>query len=124
MTRLLAPLTAALLLAACATQQAYEGPARSRSDIAVIEGGPAVNAGLPIVPIIRKIDDRVVHFGYSQVAVEPGTHRVLVDCVMQSAHTTTRHELSIEAYPGRRYVLSGESEPGNRRCGAVRVEER
>jgi len=124
MTRLTLAILTASLLAACATQRAYEGPARSRGDIAVIEGGPAVNAGLPIVPIIRKIDDRVVHFGYSQVAVEPGTHRVLVDCVMQSAHTTTRHELSIEVYPGRRYRLVGESEAGNRRCGTVRVEER
>jgi len=43
---------------------------------------------------------------------------------MSQTHTTTRFELSVETYPGHRYVLFAESAPGNSRCGAVRIEER
>jgi hypothetical protein len=115
---------AALALAGCATERGYEGPARPPGELAVIEGAPSVNAGLPLAPLLRKVDERVVGVGYSRVQVAPGTHRVLVDCVMSAEHTTTRFELSIETYPGRRYVLVADSAPGNRHCGAVRVEER
>lgn len=112
------------LIAGCATQKAYEGPSRSARDLAVIQGSPRFNAGLPLVPSIRKVDDVVVHVGYSQVTVVPGTHRLLVDCVMSETHSTTRHELNVEVYSGRRYVLVAESGPGNRRCGSVHLEER
>jgi hypothetical protein len=112
------------LLGGCATEHFYEGPALPADELAVIEGAPSVNAGLPLAPIIRKVDERVVRFGHSRVAVAPGTHRVLVDCVMAETHSTTRFELSIETYAGRRYVLVPDSAPGNQRCGAVRVDER
>jgi hypothetical protein len=121
------PLVMALLLAlaaGCATEQAYEGPARPALELAVIEGAPPLNAGLPIAPVLRKVDDRVVGVGYSRVTVVPGTHRVLIDCVMAQTHTTTRFELDIETFAGRRYVLVADSAPGNQRCGDVRVEER
>jgi hypothetical protein len=112
------------LAAGCATERAYEGPPRPAAELAVIEGAPPLNAGLPLAPILRKVDDRVVGVGYSRVTVAPGTHRVLVDCVMAQTHATTRFELDIEAYAGRRYVLVAESAAGNQRCGDVRVEER
>jgi hypothetical protein len=112
------------LAASCATEQAYEGPSRPAAELAVIEGAPSLNAGLPLAPILRKVDDRVVGVGYSRVTVAPGTHRVLVDCVMAQTHATTRFELDIEAYAGRRYVLVAESAAGNQRCGDVRVDER
>ncbi|MBS0376594.1 MAG: hypothetical protein JSR73_18625 [Proteobacteria bacterium] len=117
-------LLVALVLAGCATERGYEGPIRPAGELAVIEGAPRVNAGLPLAPLLRKVDERVVGVGYSRVQVAPGTHRVLVDCVMAAAHTTTRFELSIETYPGRRYVLVADSAPGNQRCAEVRVEER
>ena len=112
------------LLAACATERVYEGPAQPAGELAVIEGAPRVNAGLPLAPVLRKVDDRVVGVGYSRVSVAPGTHHLLVDCVMSQTHTTTRFELSVETYPGHRYVLQADSAPGNTRCGAVRIEER
>ena len=111
-------------LAACATERGYEGPTQPAGELAVIEGAPRVNAGLPLAPVLRKVDDRIVGIGYSRVSVAPGTHRLLVDCVMSQTHTTTRFELSVETYPGHRYVLLADSAPGNTRCGAVRVEER
>ena len=113
-----------VLLGGCATERSYDGPARPAGELATIEGAPRVNAGLPLAPLLRKIDDRVVGVGYSRVTVLPGTHHVLVDCVMAESHTTTRFDLEIETYAGRRYVLVGESAPGNQRCGAVRVDER
>jgi hypothetical protein len=112
------------LLGGCATERFYEGAARPAAELAVIEGAPRISAGLPLSPLLRKVDERVVGIGYARVAVAPGTHHVLVDCVMAQTHTTTRFELSIETYAGRRYVLVAESAPGNLRCGAVRVEER
>jgi hypothetical protein len=115
---------ACLLLGACATQRGYDGAVRPGRDVAVIEGAPRVSAGLPLVAVLRKVDERVVTVGHSKVAVEPGEHRVLVDCTMAATHVTTRHELKFETYPGRRYVLVADSAPGNRACGAVRVDER
>jgi len=114
----------AALAAGCATERAYEGPARPAAELAVIEGAPSLNAGLPVAPVLRKVDDRVVGVGYSRVSVAPGSHRVLVDCIMAQAHTTTRFELDVETFAGRRYVLVADSAPGNQRCGDVRVEER
>lgn len=114
----------ALPLAGCATMRGYEGPARAGRDVAVIVGSPPISAGLPLAAVLRKVDERVVVLGYSKVAVEPGEHRVLVDCVMAATHSTTRHELKFEAYSGRRYVLVPESAPGNAACGGVRVDER
>jgi hypothetical protein len=111
------------LLVGCATQRVYPGPARPAAELAVIEGAPRLSAGLPLAALLRKVDDSVVGVGYSRVMVAPGTHRVLVDCVLSAAHTTTRFELDIETYAGRRYVLIADSAPGNQRCGAVRVEE-
>ena len=112
------------LLGGCATERAYEGTARPAAELATIEGAPRVSAGLPLAPLLRKVDERVVGVEYSRVAVAPGTHHVLVDCVMAETHTTTRFELEIETYAGRRYVLVADSAPGNQRCGGVRVDER
>jgi hypothetical protein len=112
-----------LLMSACAAQQAYDGAERPAAEVAVIEGTLPVTAGLPITARIRKIDDRVVRFGYSKVSVVDGPHHVLVDCVMQSARSTTRFGLDFETYAGHRYVLHPESAPGNRSCSGVMVEE-
>ncbi len=112
------------LAAGCATERAYRGPAKPSSELALIEGAPRINAGLPLAPVIRKVDEQVVGLPYATVEVAPGLHYVLVDCVMAQTHTTTRYLLEIETYPGRRYVLVAESAPGNRHCDRVLVEER
>jgi hypothetical protein len=119
-----APAVLLVLLAGCATERSYEGPARPAAELATIEGAPRVSAGLPLAPLLRKVDDRVVGVEYSRVTVLPGAHHVIVDCVMSQTHTTTRFQLDIETYPGRRYLLVADSAPGNQRCGAVRVDER
>jgi hypothetical protein len=112
----------AWVLAGCATQAAYEGALRPRSETAVIVGAPRVNAGLPLAPVLRKVDDRVITWENSRVAVLPGEHRLLVDCVM--GRSTARFELFLDAKAGRAYVLIAESAAGNQYCGGVRLEER
>jgi hypothetical protein len=111
-----------LAIAGCATERGYEGPVRPARELAVIEGAPRVNAGLPLVPVIRKIDDRVLEWKYSSVEVLPGEHRLLVDCSRE--RSTTRYDLYLIARAGHRYVLVAESSPGNHSCESVRIEER
>jgi hypothetical protein len=123
MTRTAAVLPAAALLAACATLQAYDGPRWAAGELALIDGDPRINAGLPLAAVIRKIDARVVGVGYSRVTVAPGSHLLLVDCVMAATHTTSRFELNVSVEAGRRYRLVSDSAPGNGRCGAVRLED-
>ena len=112
-----------LALGGCATARVYEG-SHPASDLGRIEGDPALNAGLPIAAIIRKVDSTPIGVAYSRVWVLPGTHAVLVDCLVPSAHTTTRFELNIEVEAGERYVLVPESATGNRNCSEVRIRAR
>ncbi len=122
--RTVAVLLVAALLAACATEQAYDGPRRAAGEVALIAGDPRINAGLPLAAVIRKIDARVVGIGYSRVAVAPGSHVLLVDCMMAATHETSRFEIDVSVAAGRHYRLMSDSAPGNGRCGAVRLEER
>jgi hypothetical protein len=118
------PLAALAALAGCATQRAYPGPARPKAEVARIVGSPALNAGLPIEAVIRKVDSTVIGVVYSHVQVLPGPHTILVDCLMSAEHTTVRFALELTAEAGERYVLVPESAPGNRSCGEVRIERR
>jgi hypothetical protein len=108
-------------LAGCGTERAYEGPELPSSEQALIIGDPQVASGFPIRAVIRKVDARVPKFGNSSVAVLPGQHAVLVDCVMAN-HAVVRFPLTIEAEAGRRYVLRAQSTPGNRTCADVQVD--
>jgi len=122
--RLLALAAVALvgtLAAGCATQKVYEGPVKPRGDLARIDGSPALNAGLPIQAILRKVDKTEIGVRFSRVLVEPGVHELLVDCLIPAAHTTTRFELSIDVSAGDHYVLEPESAPGNKVCSEVRI---
>lgn len=110
-------------LAGCGTERAYEGPEKPMAEAALIVGAPQMTSGVPIKAVIRKVDNRVPKFGMSTMAVLPGRHEVLVDCVMAN-HATVRFPLVIEAEAGRQYVLRAESTPGNRTCADVKVDER
>ncbi len=122
----LAPLALplALALAGCATLQAYPGPTKLSAELARIDGSPALNAGLPIAAIIRKVDATTIGVAYARVLVLPGSHSVLVDCLMKAAHTTTRFELNLDVSAGDHYVLEPESAPGNQNCSEVRAVPR
>ena len=116
-------LVAASALAGCATYAAYDGT-RPEEGVATIHADPRINAGLPMTVTLRRVDAREIGPQYSNVAVSAGAHRLLVDCTMGPAHSTTRHELNVEVEPGGHYRLVAESAPGNRTCGDVRLEPR
>jgi hypothetical protein len=119
-----AAIVALVVLGACATERVYQGPVRPPRELALIEGAPRINAGLPIAAVIRKVDERRIRFGYSRVTVAPGSHVLLIDCLMAEARTTTRFEIEVDVEEGRRYRLVADSAPGNQRCSAVRLEAR
>ena len=114
----------AALAAGCATERLYTGPARAPAEVAIVDGDPRINAGLPLTAVLREVDGRVLALATSRVALEPGRHVLLVDCIMAETRSTTRHELEVEVEAGGRYRLAADSEPGNRRCGAVRLKAR
>lgn len=122
--RLAAALATSLAAGACATQAAYDGPTRPRGELAVIEGNPRFNAGLPVVVSVRRVGERDVGVASSRVSVLPGQHRLLLDCTVAATGTTSRHQLDVEVVAGGRYRLVADTAPGNQRCGEVRLEAR
>ena len=119
--RVPASLFVMVLSAGCATVDVGElGP--SSAPAARLTADPRFNAGLPVTVALRKIDDIEVGPFYSHARLSAGPHRVLVDCSVIAAQSTTRFELKLDAEPGARYRLVAELEPGNRSCREVRVE--
>lgn len=104
------------------TQQSYEGPKLPADEVAHISGDLRVTAGAPISIILRKVDDRVLGWSESGVDVLPGSHRLLVDCLIQETSSTSRHSIDAEVAAGRRYKLVADF--GRRECESVRLEVR
>jgi hypothetical protein len=123
MRRLLLPAVAALDLAACATFQAYEGPARPAAETAIIRGDAKLRAEMPLALMIRSVDGRAVDLRYSSVAVTEGHHVVIVDCQVGGVGgTTSRHHVEVDAEGGESYRLQADMRPGNASCARVYVE--
>jgi len=113
----------AVMLAACATYRAYEGPARPASEIAVIRGDAKLRANMPLALVIRAIDGQPVDLRYSSVAVGRGHHSLIVDCQVGGASgATTRHHVEVDADGGESYRLQAEMQPGNATCRRVYLE--
>lgn len=106
------------------TQQSYEGPRRPSDEVAHISGDLRVTAGAPLSVILRKVDDRTLGLSESGVDVLPGSHRLLVDCLIRETSSTTRHAIEADVAAGRRYKLVADTGPGLRECEAVRLEVR
>jgi len=109
------------VVSACARLQLYEGPEQSRSEVARIIADPKINAGLPMVAVLREVDDRVINWNVNTVDVLPGEHRLLVDCEIGSS--TTRFEIKVKAIAGYRYRTQIEVAPGNHVCQNVTLVE-
>ena len=54
------PFVAALLLAGCATERAYEGPPLAADQRAIVRSDPVVSAGAPLQVRLRQVDGRDV----------------------------------------------------------------
>lgn len=110
-------------VSACMTLQAYDGASQPKSELAVIKGDYRVRLGTPPVSLfLRRVDDRVLKLSQSAVAVEPGEHELLVDCLVKEEQRETRHSINIDVDVGV-YRLVPEMSPGNRSCATVRLDK-
>lgn len=103
------------------TLQAYDGPKQSKTELAVIKGDYRIRAGAPVSLILRRVDDRILDLRYSAVALEPGKHELLVDCLVKEYQTETRHAVQVDLDSGV-YRLMPDMAPGNRSCATVHLE--
>lgn len=110
-----------LTLSACMTLRAYDGPTRASSELVIIKGDYRVRAGAPVSVILRRVDDRTLTLRHSAVAIEPGQHELLVDCLVKEYDKETRHFLQVDLDAGI-YRLVPEMAPGNRGCATVRLD--
>lgn len=109
--------------AGCMTLQAYAGTRQPKSELAIIKGDYRIRLGTPPVSLIlRRVDDRVLKLSHSAVAVEPGQHELLVDCLVKEYQTETRHALNVDVDVGV-YRLIPEMSRGNRGCATVRLDK-
>jgi hypothetical protein len=111
-----------LVLAGCGTFQAYEGPKRADSELAIVSGSSKFSANTPLALIIRSVDERTVDVRYSSVALTPGKHQLIVDCHLgEEAAAASRHILDVDVGAGDRYRLDAVMRPGNRSCERVEL---
>lgn len=112
-------LAAACALAGCFSVQGYEGARREAGELARISGDPSVNAGSPLILVLRKVDERTLNVAQTTVEVLPGKHTLLVDCRISENLSLTRHSVEVEVHAGEDYRLTADIEPGMRGCSAV-----
>jgi hypothetical protein len=115
-------ITAFALSAGCMTQQAYDGPKLARDEVARISGDLRFNAGVPVSALLRQVDGHTLKLSENSVDVAPGSHRLLVDCLVQETGSTNRFSLDVDVGAGERYRLVAETAAGQRECSAVRLE--
>lgn len=92
-----------LLVCGCGMTRMYEGPARHREEVAVIQGTKGV---LSHVSILR-VDDRAVGLTDSSAEILPGKHRVRLH--RSKGNTWTQGSLEFEAKGGHTYQADGET---------------
>jgi hypothetical protein len=109
-----------LLPAGCATERAYDGPRLPAAERAVVHADPAVSAGLPVQLRLRQVDERSIPLAASSVELQPGPHRLLVDCRVTESGTTERFTLDVELEPGGKYRLVAVA--STRNCEAVELQ--
>jgi len=112
-----AALVVAALLAGCATERAYEGPALPKDERAIVRSDPVVSAGAPLQVRLRQVDGRDVGLTASQVELPPGKHEFLVDCRVAESGSVRRFTVSGELDAGGRYRLVADATTRN--CEAV-----
>ena len=116
-------MVAALLgLAGCMTQQAYDGPRLARDEVAHISGDLRFTAGAPVSALLRQVDEHTLSVSQNGVDVDPGSHRLLVDCVVRETGSTSRFSLDVDVFAGRRYRLVPETGAAREGCIAVHLE--
>src|SRR5882724_6285275 len=95
----------AILISGCAATQAYDGPPKSREQIAVItgmSGWEITNMG--IAARVTRIDGKELAEASSKIEVLPGKHEIEVECWMQRVPKSTNVN-SIDAEAGVDYLI-------------------
>jgi len=115
-------LATAVACGGCMSAQLYDGPKRDPEEVARISGDPVVTAGSPITVILRRVDGQDIGLTQTTVELLEGEHSLLVDCRIAETKSTSRHELKVEVFGGRRYRLRAESGAGLRGCSGVSLE--
>lgn len=104
------------------TLHAYDGAKQPKTELATIKGDYRVTAGVPVSLFLRRVDERVVDWFHNAVALEPGKHELLVDCVVSESQSQTRYAIDIDVDAGA-YRLKPDMAPGNRSCENVHLEK-
>jgi hypothetical protein len=113
------PAVAAVLLAGCATERAYEGPPLAKEVAAVVRADPVVSAGLPVQVRIRRVDDRDVGLSASSVELPAGEHAIVVDCRVAESGSLRRFTVEATLDAGGRYRLVANTSARN--CESVEL---
>lgn len=93
-----------LFIISCSTTQMYDGPKRSRDQIAVINGmSPLDPLTLGISAQVKKVDGKPVPGSGTKIEVLPGEHEFEVYCSMSGRSFTGTMTLNIEA--GGDYII-------------------
>lgn len=115
-------LCAAVLCSGCASLQGYEGAKRPSDEVARISGDLRVTAGSPISVLLRQVDGHTLNLSENAVDVLPGTHTLLVDCIIRETSRTSRYSIEADVSAGRHYKLRAETAPGMRECSGVELQ--
>jgi hypothetical protein len=119
---ILVAIGACCLFAGCATLATGDTAAQAGGQVATIVGDPRFNAGLPVIVVLRKVDEQVVDGRYSRVTVTPGRHRLLVDCQVAEPRSVARFTIDEEFEAGGHYRLRAEAAGGDRGCTRVYLD--
>jgi hypothetical protein len=109
-------------LAGCGTLKV--GTEDSTLERAVVRADPRINAGLPVVVALRKVDETAIGVLYSGASVAAGPHRLLVDCRVGTTGEIVRFALEVSLAGGSAYRLVADLKPGLRTCDEVRLVRR
>ena len=111
-----------LLCSGCASLQGYDGAKRPGEEVARISGDLRVTAGSPVSVLLRQVDGHTLNLSENGVDVLPGTHTLLVDCLIKETSRTSRYSIEADVSAGRHYKLRPQTAAGMRECSGVELE--
>jgi hypothetical protein len=112
-------LVAAVLLAACAPIQMYEGKKLDQSELALIKAGPDINPVKSAVLLVKKVDGKRVSIGSNKIEVLPGKHALEITCQLSGESVLNTHMLDVEVAAGKTYNIGLKLILGSKKCEGV-----
>jgi hypothetical protein len=106
-------------LGGCASLRVVDDGNLDKTQLAHVVSDYRVRAGAPVNVYLRSVDGIALQFWQNSADIEPGLHRLLVDCTVPATERTSRHVLNVALEAGVSYRLEAEA---NERVGCTRVE--